>query len=356
MRRRLIVALLLSIAAHLAWLISPGWELSEAPEPPGEALRLEAKLSAPPATASLAAKAAVSKPKPRPRPKPAPLPPEAPTAQLPVEKTPEAPQAEASGPAPTDSLPAEPQLADVSGQDAPTGPSSAPLGDTSVQTPVAQRLPRQGRVLYTGTAGAFIALGALGQASWEHDGERFQSRLSAGLSSPDSSLDFRSTGRLIGPQIISETTSDLRLSKHSTSLIDQAGGKVTMQRAADTRERQIKGLAVAISALPQLLMTLDEGIDKAAFFVVGDFWVADSVLTARGKEMLRLPAGQIETRHFTTRGNNGSIIDVWLAPAWRNAPARIRIELGSIVVDLKAAEVEIEGLMLAREPEAASSE
>jgi hypothetical protein len=207
-------------------------------------------------------------------------------------------------------------------------------------------------VLYAGTAGGFIVIGASGQASWEHDGDRLQSRLSAGLLGPDTTLDFSSTSRLVGPQIISESTRDNRRGRISTGQIDQAAGKVTMQRGEDTRERPIKGLAVAISALPQLLATLDEKLEKAAFFIVGDFWVEDSVLIARGKETLNLPAGRVETRHYAARTRNGSVIEVWLAPAWRNAPARIRIELGSVVIDLKAAEVEIDGQILARAPAA----
>ena len=105
-----------------------------------------------------------------------------------------------------------------------------------------------------------------------------------------------------------------------------------MQRGSDTRERQIRGLAVALSALPEMLMTLDASVDKAAFFVVGDFWVDDAVVVQRGKEYLRLPVGRVEARHFATQTKKGDLIDVWLAPQWRNAPVRIRIEAGGVVV------------------------
>jgi len=348
--RPLTVALMVSIALHFGVLVTPAWNPLEKSDPAGEALRLEAKLSAPPAPAAKAV-AAGSKPKvkPVPRPKPAVLPPDAPTAQLPVDEVDaNVPEAQASAPASVDA--SAPALADAS---APaSADASVPLADQSLlQIPVAQRLPRQGLVRYRGSAGSFLSIPAYGQARWEHDGEHFQSQLSAGLTDPDSTLDFRSTGRLIGSQIVSETTRDNRRGKLSTGLIDQVAGKVTMQRGADTRERQIKGLAVAISALPQLLVTLDESVEKAAFFIVGDFWVEDSVLIFRGKERLELPAGQVDVRHYVSRTNNGSVIEIWLAPAWRNAPARIRIKLGSITIDLKAVEVVIEGQKLAHEPE-----
>lgn len=330
----LTAALLISLAIHLSGLISPGWDLPEDTVPPGEALRLEAKV------VTAASPAPVSRqvqPK-APRPKPAPPPIDAPSASLPAEVVPEV----------ADSAP----VAEALAAELPQAETSAPVSASIPSVvPIAQRLPRQGRVFYSGTAGGVLALGATGQASWEHDGVRFQSRLSAGLTGPDSSLDFRSTGRLTDEQLISETTSDKRMSKFSTGLIDQAGGKVSMQRGEGTREREIKGLAVALSALPPFLMTLDEGVEKAAFFVVGDFWVEDSVLIARGAETLRLPAGRVETRHYQSRSHNGKLVDIWLAPDWRNAPARIRIEADGIVVDLKASLVEIDGKELAREPE-----
>lgn len=344
----LTVAVLLSIAVHLSGLLSPGWDLPADDLPPGEALRLEARV-APPLSAP-APQEAIPAPAPKPRtvPKQPPEPvAEAPTAVLPPAE-PDEPVASASGPVAESYAPTEPEL---SLSEPVASQSSVVETQTVSRLPIAQRLPRQGRVLYSGTAGGFLSLGATGLASWEHDGVRFQSRLSAGLTSRDSSLDYRSTGRFGEDHLISETTSDKRMSKFSTALIDQAGGKVSMQRGADSRERSIKGLAIALSALPQLLMTLDESIEKAAFFVVGDFWVEDSVLIARGAETLRLPAGRVETRHYQSRSPNGKLVDVWLALAWRNAPARIRIEADGLVVDLKASLVEIDGQVLALEPE-----
>ncbi|MET1489985.1 hypothetical protein ABVT11_09115 [Uliginosibacterium paludis] len=211
-------------------------------------------------------------------------------------------------------------------------------------------LPRQGRVVYSGSAGGAIGLQAYGEASWTHDGQTLESRLAAGLNSTDSALDFRSVSRLSGPQIISERTDDRRMSKHATSQIDQRAGLVHMQRAQDSREREIKGLAVALSALPQMLAMLDESVQKAAFFVVGDFWVEDSLLIALGEEEQRLPVGRVMTRHYQSRTANDKLIDIWLAPQWKNAAARIRIRFDGYTVDLRAAQVEIDGVTLVSEP------
>lgn len=367
MRRPLALAFFLSMALHVGLLASPGWQSADMPT---SAPRIMAQLAA--AQAEAAAdkpqESASMAPVKRPRPAPQPPVPDAPTVQMPqVPDVPDVADAAESVPVADESaVTAESRPASESGPVATSEPvalpalaeESAPLPDPSEPTltvvssvPVAQRLPRQGRVRYTGTAGAFVALTAMGEASWEHDGVRFQSRLSAGLSSPDSQLDFRSTGRLVGPQMISETTHDNRRGKISTGQIDQAGGKVMMQRGSDTRERDIRGLAVAISALPQMLATLDDSVESAAFFVVGDFWVADSIVSLRGKENLIVPGGAVETRHYATRAKNGTLIDVWLAPKWHNAPARIRIETADgIVVDLKATDVEIEGKVLAHAP------
>lgn len=217
--------------------------------------------------------------------------------------------------------------------------------------PVAQILPHDGKISFTGTAGGVLALNAMGAAIWNHDGSHFQARLSAGFTAPDSALDYRSEGVLQGTQMISQRTRDNRRGKVSTGDIDLAAGKVTMQRGQDTRERQIRGLAVAISALPEMLMVLDENVPKAAFFVVGDFWVDDAIVVQRDPEYLRLPVGRVRTRHYDTRTRKGDQIDVWLAPQWRNAPVRIRIRTSGLFVDLKAAEVVIDGSVLAEAPD-----
>lgn len=344
MRRSLSTAFLLSTAVHLVALFWPGVEVLEAPEPPGEARRLEARFLPPPVLQAAPRAVSAAPAAPRPRPKPA-----AASVTLPGQDA-SAPQAAASTPA--DAIPA----AEVSAP-ASAVAATAPLPDASgsAETPaettaVAFLLPRQGRVVYSGSAGGVIGLQAYGEASWSHDGQTLKSRLAAGLNSTDSVLDFRSVSRLSGPQIISESTDDQRMSKHSTSQIDQAAGVVRMQRAQDSREREIKGLAVALSALPQMLAMLDDSLPKAAFFVVGDFWVEDSVLIALGEEASSLPVGTVTTRHYQSRTANGKLIDLWLAPQWKNAAVRIRIRFDGYTLDLKAAQVEIDGQTLVSEP------
>lgn len=340
-QRVLSFALLCSLALHLLSLLSPGPESLLDDIPPGEALRLSARVSAsvPPPLAR--------PPQPKPS-RPAP-PQEAPAVILPALPG----ESAAALPPPSEALPEVESLPPADSASAPPAlAESAPASEPEVRVFNSERLPQQGRVLYSGSAGGVIALSATGLVSWEHDGKRFESRLAAGLSGPDTALDFRSTGRIVDRQLISEASSDQRMRKHSTSLIDQQAGLVLMQRGEDKRERQFKGLAVALSALPQLLIALDDRVEKAAFFVVGDFWVEDSLLIARGPGTQNLPVGRVETRHYQSRSYTGKLVDVWLAPGWRNAPVRIRIESDGFVLDLKASLVEIEGQELVREPEA----
>jgi len=343
MRRSLSAALLLSIAVHLVALFWPGVEVLEVPEPPGDAKRLEARFLPPPTRARPVLSSIRKSATPRPG---------AAQAVLPGDSS----EAVAEASAPTAGAGAvlasasEPLAAESEVPASASVPASSSVEEES--TPVAFMLPQQGRVLYSGAVGGAVGLQAYGEASWTHDGVTLKSRLSAGLNTADGVLDFRSVSRLSGPQIISESTDDQRLSKHSTSQIDQVAGLVHMQRGQDTRERTIKGLAVSLSALPQMLAMLDGTVQKAAIFVVGDFWVEDSLLIAVGEESQRLPVGSIRTRHFQSRTDNGKLIDIWLAPEWDNAPARIRIQFDGYTVDLKAARVEINNVTLANAPEA----
>lgn len=348
--RRLQLALALSLLAHLLGLLSPGVVAPDILEREGEAVRLEAVL----------ALAATPAPEPAPAPAPAPRPG---VSQASLPALPPAPEPAQSA-APAEDMPVdagEPPAATETAEAAPETVIASDIAQATADTEpappppaflAAERLPRQGRVRYTGSGGGFITLGLGGEASWQHDGVNLHSRLSAGINSLDGQFEYESHSQLLGEHIVSTSSRDRRLSKLSTARIDQAAGLVYLQRGEDRRERSIKGLAVAISALPQVMQTLDEAQDKVAFFVVGDFWVEDAVLTAGEPQRLRLPQGPVEARHYQTRTNNGSQIDIWLAPAWRNAPVRIRIELAGWVIDLRADEVEIDGEILLEAPPA----
>lgn len=228
-----------------------------------------------------------------------------------------------------------------------SGPADGEAVTRLTTRAVAETLPREGKITFTGTAGGVLALNAMGAATWSHDGQHFQARLSAGFTAPDSALDYSSEGVLQGTQMISLRTRDNRRGRVSTGAIDLPAGKVVMHRGQDTRERQIRGLAVAISALPEMLMVMDENVSSAAFFVVGDFWVDDAIVAQKDPAYLRLPVGRVRSRHYATRTRKGDQIDVWLAPEWHNAPVRILIRTGGMFVDLKASEVMIDGSVLA---------
>lgn len=350
----LALAWIISCVVHLAVVFSPGWNL---PEPPGDALRLKAELAvvtpegAVPAPAQK--KVAAGK-KHRPPSKPAknveqaalpPVPDEA-EQSSPAALTPEQSavladaSAVASAPAAAESSP----VAQVS-QSAPAETSSAPAQS------VAERLPRQGKVNYTGTASV---LSVIGVVSWTHDGQHYQAQLGAGMLGASSSFNYQSSGSFGPTQLIAGQSRDDRRGKISTAMIDNANGVVRMERGGDQRERRISGLAVPLSSLPVALACLDERIEKAALFIVGDFWVEDAVVINRGMEHLRLPETVVEARHFQSKINNGKNIDIWLVPEWQNAPARIRYDDGHVVVDLKATDVEIDGKTLLKSASASN--
>ena len=339
-RRPLQLALGVSLLLHLLGLFSPGLAPPALVEREGEAVRLEAVLSAaaPPATP-----AALVPPAPAPRPG-------ASSARLPT--LPEPAASDVAQSSPPEAL--APVLTQDEGRPVPEPAASPTEAETEAVPPpayyAADRLPRRGRVRYTGSGGGFITLGLGGEVRWQHDGVNLSSRLSAGINSLDGQFEYESRSLLAGEQIVSLSSQDRRLSKHSSARIEQAEGMVYLQRGEDARQRTIKGVAVAISALPQVMQVLDASQEKVAFFVVGDFWVEDAVLVAGESRQLRLPQGAVDARHYQTRTNNGSQIDIWLAPAWHNAPVRIRIAIDGWVIDLRADEVEIDGRIFLEAP------
>lgn len=342
--RALGLAVAISLAVHLGLVAAPDWRKNEEPRDAPRLLARMAPASPAPAEATAAVKPSVPMPqrrKPRATQPPAP---DATVAQMPAESPPAAPQ----------EPPADAESAPIS-TDQPVGGSleagrpadergPASSGETTPEASAASKLPRQGRVIYQGFASL---LAGEGEVSWKHDGQILHSRLGAGLRGLGMSFTYTSTGRVSGLLVVSETTRDDRRGKVSEALIDTAAGTVIQKRGEDTRTRPISGAAIALSALPQLLAVLDEGVEAAAVFIVGDYWVEDSTIVNLGVETLSLDSASVATRHFRSRTRDGKVIDIWLAPDWKNAPARIRIETGT-VVDLKAVEVEIDGVVLLR--------
>lgn len=363
--RPLSFALLLSLLVHSGVLMSPGWLDEDAPK---DAKRLVATLGLGGTSkgnegakqADRSNPAAVQHPsaKPRAGATSASLPSEPVAAESPAAPD---PSGESTPVASNDQVLA--QSAPLSAQSPAVASASAPDG-VAASTPVAtqsslgvemkpivgsvtmageaaaKKLPRQGRLRYSEAGNPYS-----GEVSWSSDGEHLQSRLAAGFSnSAERIVVYESSGRLVGPTILSETTRESRFSKVSEAQIDLVAGVVTMRRGNDTRTRQIAGLAVSLSALPQLLALFDESMGAVRLFVVGDFWVKDATVVYKGREKVMLDIGRVEARHFQARTPDNQVYDFWLVPEWRNAPARIRIDLGpGLVIDLKADEVEIDG-------------
>lgn len=356
--RALSIGLVLSFAVHLGALVSPGWS-GAGEDMPTDATRLMAEVrsaSADKAAAEISSQlgqAADQRP-----PAPA-LPDAANTAMLPPQPEQSAPQettSSESAPVASASVPAlvalepKPQEAPVEeplvAASAPSEPKAAAglTGNAGGEKPSASsRLPKSGRVRYVGSASI---LAGEGEVFWTHDGARLSSRLAAGLRGQSPMFTYESVSSVGGALVVSKMTRDDRRGKVSESQIDLGTDLVTQQRGDQTRTKQISGAAVALSALPQFLATFDEELESAAIFIVGDFWVEDSVVVNRGMESVELESGRIEARHFQSRTKDGKEIDIWLAPAWRNAPVRIRIKAGASI-DLKAVDVEIEGRQFA---------
>ena len=361
--RALLLGVVASLAVHLGAALSPGWSSDGDGEGKG-AVRLVAQVRS--ASESRAAaedmrtqaqaagtpKKTVAKPSVPKSKTPLVPPPGAAVAQLPPEP---ANSASASIPDPA-ALPEEKapmvtasepvtELALANGASAGVGSGSSE-SSSLVAVSAASKLPKDGRVRYLGSASL---LAGEGEVEWTHNGAQLRSRLAAGVRGLGMAFTYESTNNVTGPLVVSEKTNDNRRGKASEATIDLAAGTVTQQRGDDTRTKTISGAAVALSALPQLLAVLDESLVSASLFIVGDFWVEDATILNKGEETLNLESLRVRTRHYQSRTKDGKLIDIWLAPEWKNAPARIRIEAGA-VIDLKAVEVEVDGQIFLGDP------
>jgi hypothetical protein len=356
-RTRFTLALAASIAVHLAALTSPGWVLPGKEDRP--ALRLEGRLTPPPApvVATEPAPAVVPSPKPGPKPRPR-----------------VAPAREAQPPAPVFAAAQEPILfvpeaSEHEGQLEAFGPErrvEEQLHETKTPTvlaaaPAAQlenaRLPQQGRIRYSVTLGQQHFIVGRAVQTWERDGVHYRLKSVTettglvGLFKPAKVVQVSqgtvSASGLI-PDEFRSTRNDAGEASESAHF-DWDGERITLRSRGKEREAPLApGAQDVLSAIFQLSMAPPGGTSQ-------DFMVATGKSYNRltfdvvGELSLLTGVGEIRTLHLKTRGGQGEqTIELWLALDYRNLPVRLRFtDKKGKVADLIAAELEFEGVKLA---------
>jgi len=348
--RPLPLAVAVSVLLHLLLLSAPGWDLSVVAEP----VRIEATLQRPPVeqtsvTRTEAPKPPEAKPPTRATPKGGgaqqrtlAMPREQATqAVVPVAQAPlESPEPSPGAGVATD-VPATPEVAE-----APKDPIPV-----SVDPAATQAWPREGRIRFQVRYGETIEVGEMIH-TWSHDGERYTMRSEAatvGLARLIKRFNGvqQSQGR-VGPEGLAPTGFQEDLNgKQSHAVFDWAQRKVFLSRPDRVREVAFEGMAEDILSLAHHLAFQPDGVTSMSLYVVGGRWGADATLSQVANELLRLPWGSIETRHFHCEARNGEfVVDLWLSRQHRNAPVRIRVDdrKQGHVVDEIAREIELDGV------------
>lgn len=345
-RSALKIGYLVSAALHLVALLGvPGWQLPEQREP----LRIEARLLSVP---SEVAPVASAKP---------PTPP--PTRR--AEGREKAPSSELAAPAPVTQ--SEPEAVPALAQSAPEA-ASAPLAQ-SVPVPTAQSEPADGVRNLTdlrdwpvaGVVQFDASLSGLpaGEAEhvWSHDALQYNARLnlrSAGLVRLAYRYDAQqeTQGRLVGNNLRVERYVEQANTRHFESLFDHVAGVVRQDRNGAKREVEAKGVALDILSLLHFLGGQPASAEAFDIFVVSPrASVARVTVLQKAPRERELPVGRVLVRPFVAEARGGELyIEVDLASAWRNAPVRIFIEdrKQDLKLELRAAQVDIEGTVLAR--------
>ncbi len=348
--RPLPVAMVASLLFHLLMLLAPGWDLSVVAEP----VRIEATLQLPPVQQTSVTRTEAPKPPdltPRPRatPKGGGRPQR--TLALPREQG-----VEATVPvtqAPIESPEPSPGASSATEVPAASEVAAAPKDPipVSVDPAATQAWPREGRIRFQVRYGETIEVGEMVH-TWSHDGERYTMRSEAatvGLARLIKRFNGvqQSQGR-VGPEGLAPTGFQEDLNgKQSHAVFDWAQRKVFLSRPDRVRDVAFDGMAEDILSLAHHLAFLPDGVTSMSLYVVGGRWGAEATLSQVANELLRLPWGSIETRHFHCEARNGEfVVDLWLSRQHRNAPVRIRVDdrKQGHVVDEIAREIELDGV------------
>lgn len=348
--RPLPVAMVASLLFHLLMLSAPGWDLSVVAEP----VRIEATLQLPPVQQTSVTRTEAPKPPDlTPRPRATPKGGGRPQRTLAV---PREQGVEATVPitqAPVESPEPSPGASSATEVPAASEVAAAPKDPipVSVDPAATQAWPREGRIRFQVRYGETIEVGEMIH-TWSHDGERYTMRSEAatvGLARLIKRFNGvqQSQGR-VGPEGLAPTGFQEDLNgKQSHAVFDWAQRKVFLSRPDRVREVAFDGMAEDILSLAHHLAFQPDGVTSMSLYVVGGRWGAEATLSQVANELLRLPWGSIETRHFHCEARNGEfVVDLWLSRQHRNAPVRIRVDdrKQGHVVDEIAREIELDGV------------
>ncbi|MCL2658537.1 MAG: DUF3108 domain-containing protein [Betaproteobacteria bacterium] len=352
------IALTVSILFHLLLLFAPAWQVPVSVEP----VRIEASLRMPPTR--LAAVKPVEQPATQQK-KPAlkPIKHKAaanalhagaqPKVLASAEKTAQAPEIAVPSGAGDDAPPpaTEQSGAAMTEPLAQTDPAPPPQDSfpVTVDPEATVVWPHSGRIVFQVRYGAGLDIGRMIH-TWSHDGERYTMRAemeTVGLARMIHKFSAvqQSQGR-VGPEGLAPTGFQEDLNgKQSHAIFDWNAHKVIMSRPDRVREEALNGVAQDILSLAHHLAFQPDTMETLDIFVVAGRWGAHATLSQVANERLRLPWGQIETRHFHCEANGGEFgIDIWLSREHRNAPVRIRVDdrKQGHVVDEIALEMELD--------------
>lgn len=390
MRRRidraLLGALAVSLAAHLAVIVGPAWQLPD--DGDEQRTRIEARLAPqveavaaePAAQASLAPAAPAAAPKPRPRPKPRRKPaaatPAVPAATLGTAPAAEAPvaaeAADAAGAAEPQAAPAAGAEPSPAGSESATadGRGNAATGDevsdsqNSAQAAGAAEgasngaasdanvaLPHSARIAFS------LILGALpvGEAlqTWQRDEQAYRlrivmettgaARLFKTLTVTQTSAGELHAGGLRPQSFIYEQTG--RATANST--FDWAQMKLTLEQGDNRREFPLDPGAQDLLSLAYQLGFAHEARQATVSVASGKNFNRHT-LEWIGEETVTTPAGEVRAVHVRTTSGEQTT-EIWVSPQLHNLPVRIMFtDRKGTATQLIAHDVEADGKSLLR--------
>ncbi len=222
------------------------------------------------------------------------------------------------------------------------------LGATAAGTH-AMPWPHSGRIVfrvYHGDGG--LQLGRTTH-EWSHDANRYQmSSLvqTTGLAALFKTfrLQQKSEGKVTPAGLKpAQFTADQKGKSLQSARFDWSAGRVFIDRGDSKREADIRaGDQDVLSLWHQLARMPLAGIDRT-LTVVNNKAASVSRIRDLGAEKLKLPLGEIDTRHLSVKSEDGGVsLDLWLATGQHLLPVRIRmVNRKGEVLDQQAERIEL---------------